>query len=111
LDGYCVILCATPEESVGLQFADEIENGYARGAWIAAKLYPAGAERMERIGMPVSIHGEATDPAVAMKEAAHQPSGGASSESKFHHLADIPNRRMSAIRGKADMCRALPDVR
>jgi dihydroorotase len=50
--------------------------------WVAAKLYPAGAttnahhgvtdiaalapvfERMERIGMPVLIHGEATDPAV-----------------------------------------------
>jgi dihydroorotase len=62
--------------------ADEIEKGHARGAWIAAKLYPAGAttnshygvknlkairavlERMERIGMPVLIHGEATDPAV-----------------------------------------------
>jgi dihydroorotase len=62
--------------------ANEIENGHARGAWIAAKLYPAGAttnshygvknlkairavlERMERIGMPVLIHGEATDPAV-----------------------------------------------
>src|SRR5471032_2313622 len=62
--------------------ADEIEKGHATGAWIAAKLYPAGAttnshygvrdlgairpvlERMERIGMPVLIHGEATDPAV-----------------------------------------------
>src|ERR1700710_234393 len=62
--------------------ADEIETGHAKGAWIAAKLYPAGAttnshfgvrdikairavlERMERIGMPVLIHGEATDPAV-----------------------------------------------
>ena len=62
--------------------ADEIEKGHASGAWIAAKLYPAGAttnshygvrdlkairpvlERMERIGMPVLIHGEATDPAV-----------------------------------------------
>jgi dihydroorotase len=62
--------------------ADEIENGHAEAVWIAAKLYPAGAttnsqhgvrdlkairpvlERMERIGMPVLIHGEATDPAV-----------------------------------------------
>ena len=62
--------------------ADEIETGHKKGAWIAAKLYPAGAttnshfgvrdikairavlERMERIGMPVLIHGEATDPAV-----------------------------------------------
>jgi dihydroorotase len=60
--------------------ADEIEAGHAQGAWIAAKLYPAGAttnshfgvrdlnairpvlERMERIGMPILIHGEATDP-------------------------------------------------
>jgi dihydroorotase len=62
--------------------ADEIERGHSGGTWIAAKLYPAGAttnshhgvkdmkairavlERMERIGMPVLIHGEATDPAV-----------------------------------------------
>lgn len=61
---------------------DEIERGFAERVWIAAKLYPAGAttnahhgvtdipalapvfERMERIGMPVLIHGEATDPAV-----------------------------------------------
>jgi dihydroorotase len=62
--------------------ADEIERGYAERAWVAAKLYPAGAttnahhgvtdiaglapvfERMAKIGMPVLIHGEATDPAV-----------------------------------------------
>jgi dihydroorotase len=61
---------------------DEIEKGHADGVWIAAKLYPAGAttnahhgvtniagissvlERMEKIGMPVLIHGEATDPAI-----------------------------------------------
>jgi len=61
---------------------DEIEKGHAEGVWVAAKLYPAGAttnahhgvtdipalapvlERMEKIGMPVLIHGEATDPAV-----------------------------------------------
>lgn len=61
---------------------DEIENGFAEGVWTAAKLYPAGAttnahcgvtdiprlapvlERMEKIGMPVLIHGESTDPAV-----------------------------------------------
>lgn len=61
---------------------DEIEKGHSEGVWIAAKLYPAGAttnahhgvtdinglrpvlERMERIGMPVLIHGEATDPAI-----------------------------------------------
>jgi dihydroorotase len=61
---------------------DEIEKGHSEAVWTAAKLYPAGAttnahhgvtdikglrpvfERMERIGMPVLIHGEATDPAV-----------------------------------------------
>jgi dihydroorotase len=62
--------------------ADEVERGHAEHVWVAAKLYPAGAttnahhgvtdlarirpvlERMERIGMPLLIHGEATDPAV-----------------------------------------------
>jgi dihydroorotase len=61
---------------------DEIEKGHAEGVWVAAKLYPAGAttnahhgvtdiaalapvfERMEKIGMPVLVHGEATDPAI-----------------------------------------------
>ena len=61
---------------------DEIERGFHTGVWAAAKLYPAGAttnahhgvtdiaklapvlERMERIGMPLLVHGEATDPAV-----------------------------------------------
>src|SRR5215813_3454541 len=61
---------------------DEIEKGFKDGVWAAAKLYPAGAttnahygvtdipklapvlERMEKIGMPVLIHGESTDPAV-----------------------------------------------
>ena len=61
---------------------DEIEKGFAEGVWAAAKLYPAGAttnahygvtdipklapvlERMEKIGMPVLIHGESTDAAV-----------------------------------------------
>ncbi len=61
---------------------DEIARGHAEGVWVAAKLYPAGAttnahhgvtdipalapvlERMERIGMPVLIHGESTDPEV-----------------------------------------------
>jgi dihydroorotase len=61
---------------------DEIEKGFRDHAWAAAKLYPAGAttnahhgvtdilklapvlERMEKIGMPVLIHGESTDPAV-----------------------------------------------
>src|SRR3984885_448581 len=62
--------------------ADELEKGHAEGVWAAAKLYPAGAttnahhgvtditalapvfERMENIGMPVLVHGEATDPAI-----------------------------------------------
>jgi dihydroorotase len=61
---------------------EEIETGFRDGVWVAAKLYPAGAttnahygvtdipalapvlERMEKIGMPVLIHGEATDPTV-----------------------------------------------
>ena len=61
---------------------DEIERGHRAGAWVAAKLYPAGAttnsasgvtdianiarvlERMEAIGMPLLVHGEVTDPAV-----------------------------------------------
>ena len=61
---------------------DEIELGHREGVWIAAKLYPAGATtnsvsgvtdigkiarvlgRMERIGMPLLVHGEVTDPAV-----------------------------------------------
>lgn len=61
---------------------DEIEAGHREGVWVAAKLYPAGAttnahhgvtdilrlspvlERMERIGMPLLVHGEVTDPAV-----------------------------------------------
>src|SRR3954467_1262775 len=56
--------------------------GFAGGAWIAAKLYPAGAttnsasgvtdvrniypvlERMERIGMVLCVHGEVTDPRI-----------------------------------------------
>lgn len=61
---------------------DEVERGHTDGIWVAAKLYPAGAttnahhgvtdlnrirkvlERMERIGMPLLIHGETTDPDV-----------------------------------------------
>jgi dihydroorotase len=61
---------------------EEIEKGHAEKVWVAAKLYPAGAttnahygvtdivglscvlERMEKIGMPLLVHGEATDPAV-----------------------------------------------
>jgi dihydroorotase len=61
---------------------DEIERGFGSGAFVAAKLYPAHAttnsahgvtriqnihpalERMERIGMPLLVHGEVTDPHV-----------------------------------------------
>ena len=61
---------------------DELERGHSGGVWIAAKLYPAGATtnsasgvtdvanirpalaRMERIGMPLLVHGEVTDPAI-----------------------------------------------
>jgi dihydroorotase len=58
----------------------EIAEGFERRAWVAAKLYPAHAttnsafgvtdicnihpalEAMQRIGMPLLIHGEVTDP-------------------------------------------------
>ncbi|SBO42765.1 dihydro-orotase [Cyanobium sp. NIES-981] len=60
----------------------EVEAGFREGVWVAAKLYPARAttnaeagvsdplaitavlEAMERIGMPLLIHGEVTDPAI-----------------------------------------------
>lgn len=60
----------------------ELTGGFQRGAWAAAKLYPAHAttnsahgvtgvrniypvlEAMQRAGMPLLIHGEDTDPAV-----------------------------------------------
>jgi dihydroorotase len=60
----------------------ELARGFADGAWIAAKLYPAGAttnsasgvtairniypalERMQAIGMVLCVHGEVTDPDV-----------------------------------------------
>ena len=59
---------------------DDVEDGFRREIWVACKLYPAGAttnaahgvtdiariapvlERMERIGMPLLVHGEVTDP-------------------------------------------------
>ncbi len=62
--------------------ADEIERGFREKAFAAVKLYPANAttnsasgvtdlgkvttvlSRMERIGMPLLVHGEVTDPAV-----------------------------------------------
>jgi dihydroorotase len=61
---------------------DEIHRGHREGVFIAVKLYPAHAttnsahgvtdlgrvmpvmERMAKIGMPLLVHGEATDPAV-----------------------------------------------
>ena len=61
---------------------DEIARGFEAGAWVAAKLYPAGATtnsargvtdirniypaiaRMERIGMVLCVHGEVADPDV-----------------------------------------------
>lgn len=61
---------------------DDIERGFAEGVFAAAKLYPAHAttnaehgvsdigaisavlERMQRIGMPLLLHGEVTDPAI-----------------------------------------------
>ncbi|HEX8443403.1 MAG TPA: dihydroorotase [Allosphingosinicella sp.] len=61
---------------------DDLALGHAEGVFTAAKLYPAGAttnsahgvtdianirpvlERMERIGMPLLVHGEVTDPEI-----------------------------------------------
>jgi dihydroorotase len=61
---------------------DEIERGHRDGVWVAAKLYPAGAttnsasgvtdianvarvlDRMQKIGMPLLVHGEVTDPSI-----------------------------------------------
>jgi dihydroorotase len=60
----------------------ELVRGFEEGVWVAAKLYPAHAttnaahgvtdiatlrpalEAMQRIGMPLLVHGEVTDPAV-----------------------------------------------
>ncbi|HET9639531.1 MAG TPA: dihydroorotase [Allosphingosinicella sp.] len=60
----------------------ELAGGFGRGAWAAAKLYPANAttnsahgvtdvanihsvlEAMQNVGMPLLIHGEVTDPEV-----------------------------------------------
>ncbi len=62
--------------------AAEVVRGFETGAWAAAKLYPAHAtthaahgvtdiatlhsalEAMQRIGMPLLVHGEVTDPKV-----------------------------------------------
>ena len=61
---------------------DELARGHATGVFTAAKLYPAGAttnsaygvsdirnihralDAMQRIGMPLLVHGEVTDPAI-----------------------------------------------
>src|SRR3954468_24204501 len=61
---------------------DELARGFEENAWIAAKLYPAGATtnsasgvtdfrniyptlaRMEKVGMVLCVHGEVTDPDV-----------------------------------------------
>jgi dihydroorotase len=61
---------------------DEVERGWRDGVFAAVKLYPAHAttnsdhgvtdiarvrpliERLERLGMPLLVHGEVTDPAV-----------------------------------------------
>jgi dihydroorotase len=61
---------------------EELAQGHGSGAWVAAKLYPANATTnsaygvtdmanirpalavMERIGMPLLVHGEVTDPDV-----------------------------------------------
>jgi dihydroorotase len=61
---------------------EEVRRGHEAGVWVAAKLYPAHAttnsafgvtdvrnihrvlETMERIGMPLLVHGEVTDTAV-----------------------------------------------
>ena len=77
--GFTPLMTAYLTESID---PDELERGHGEGVFTAAKLYPAGAttnsdagvrdlahiprvlERMERIGMPLLIHGEVTDPAV-----------------------------------------------
>lgn len=61
---------------------NDIERGHTQKIWVAGKLYPAHAttnsshgvtdmkkiypvlERMEKIGMPLLVHGEVTDPAI-----------------------------------------------
>ena len=66
---------------------DEIARGHEAGVWVACKLYPAGAttnsasgvtdirniypalERMQRIGMPLLVHGEVTDVDIFDREA------------------------------------------
>ena len=77
--GFTPLMTAYLTETIA---PDELERGFAAGVFTAAKLYPAGATTnsdagvrdlahitpvlacMERIGMPLLIHGEVTDPAV-----------------------------------------------
>ena len=78
-DRFTPLMTAYLTEAIAPQ---ELERGFAEGVFTAAKLYPAGAttnsdagvrdlnnvtpvlETMERIGMPLLIHGEVTDPGV-----------------------------------------------
>lgn len=68
---------------------EDIAQGYHHGVFTAAKLYPAGAttnsdsgvtdmgklapvlERMEKIGMPLLVHGEVTEPDVDIFDREH----------------------------------------
>ena len=77
--GFTPLMTAYLTETIA---PEELELGCAEGVFTAAKLYPAGATTnsdagvrdlshitavvrcMERIGMPLLIHGEVTDPAV-----------------------------------------------
>jgi len=77
--GFTPLMTAYLTDTIAPQ---EIERGFAEGVWAAAKLYPAGATTnadsgvtaitrvepvlamMERIGMPLLIHGEVTDAAI-----------------------------------------------
>jgi dihydroorotase len=73
-----LMTCYLTDETI----PDEVTRGFRDGAWIAAKLYPAGAttnsasgvtdirkiypalERMQHVGMILCVHGEVTDPTV-----------------------------------------------
>ena len=78
-DGFTPLMTAYLTDDIS---PDEIARGHEEGAWIAAKLYPAGAttnsasgvtdvrniypvlKRMQAIGMVLCVHGEVTDPDV-----------------------------------------------
>ena len=75
-EGFTPLMTAYLTDSID---PDELKRGHAEGAWVAAKLYPAGAttnsdsgvtdianiraclEVMQDIGMVLCIHGEVTD--------------------------------------------------